>query len=166
MPAPDSMPSPDEPAADAAWAPRLIALLENQQRLVDRLSALAARQGELIEHERADALLGVLKQRQRLVDELVATQHEFHEMTQNLQARLDRLDSARRDHIRELIRSIGSRLDSVMQQDQSDQNRLRTARDKTKNQLSELDRGAQARGAYLGRQGGAPAANRFADKKG
>lgn len=87
-------------------------------------------------------------------------------MTENLQARLETVEPAQRKKIRELIQSIGTQLDAVMQQDQSDQNRLRTSRDKTKEQLNTLDRGAQARGAYLNRQNVSPSTNRFADKQG
>lgn len=147
-----------------AWENRLIETLETQQSLVDRLSELADRQGELIEGGRTDALLGLLSQRQRLIDDFVGAQEEVGRMTDGIDERLDGLPAMVRDRISSLIDEIGRRLTEVMAHDERDQGLLQTRRAGAKEELGSLSTAQVARNAYLG--GSRPSGSRYADRRG
>jgi septal ring factor EnvC (AmiA/AmiB activator) len=145
------------------WPDEVIALLEQQHALVDRLSDLAARQAQLIEDARTDALLGLLTERQHVIEQFAATQQRIGSLTGDLDARLHGVDDEQGTRIRTLIAEIGDRLARVMKSDEADQQRLEAVRDQVREQRTSVDAQRTARRAYVRRDG---AANRFADERG
>ncbi|MHC4946871.1 MAG: flagellar export chaperone FlgN [Planctomycetota bacterium] len=152
-----------ETLSNDAWSARLTELLEQQQQIVRRLTDLAARQTELIEDGRAEALLGLLGRRQTLIDEFIGTQAPLVELTDELDERLATLAVDQRRRIRGLVETIGRGLAGVMDTDARDEQTLRTRRDARRDDLAAHDAGRSARAAYLGTS---PGTSRYADRRG
>lgn len=152
---------------DGTWPQRLLALLERQHELVDRLVILADSQGTLISEVRTDALLELLAERQAIIDEFTTTQANLAGLTADLERRLADVDPAQRDRIRSLLNRIGERLAAVMRRDEADQELLRASRDGVRGEIAALGTARHARNAYVNSPALASAGgNRFADRHG
>lgn len=144
-------------------AENLIAMLKEQDSLALKLGQLSSRQSELIESGRTDALLSVLSVRQGIIDKFVASQGKLASMLTEIQKPSNEVSEASRKQIASLVETINTKLAVVMDSDKQDQDRLRTDKNRTKDQIEELDAGGKAYRAYSN----VPVAvNRFADKQG
>lgn len=150
-------------AQSTDWPARLLASLEQQWALVERLEQLARRQGELIEARKNDDLLKLLSERQQIIDRFLAMQASMSSVTENLDDQLEQIDPPQRGRIQQLIADIGSALDTVMKHDEHDRGTLQTSRNETKQEMTNLGTASRARQAYRGNAG---AAARFADRQG
>lgn len=147
-----------------AWSEALLDVLDRQQALADRLADLSNRQQALIDTNRTDELLSLLGQRQQVVDQFLSVQDRFAELTAEFDQRLDSLDAARRSVLRARIDAISGQLDTIMRSDQSDQQRLESARGGVVNDIEKIGASRRAGSAY-----GTPKARqgaRYADERG
>ena len=145
-----------------ASADRMIELLLHQKELVGQLDALAHGQMELIEAGASDALLDLLGRRQRIVDELTASQDSVVGLSRSLHGR-DNLAAGVRDRITALVDDISDGLLRVADRDEQDRARLRTARERAAEGLSQVRTAKRARQAYVKDR---TRNNRFADRRG
>jgi hypothetical protein len=145
-----------------ASADRLIELLLHQKDLVAQLDRLADGQMELIDSGASDALLDLLGDRQRIVDELTASQDSVVGLSRSLHGRED-IAAGVRDRITALVDDISDRLLRVADRDEQDRARLRTARDRAAEGLSQVRTAKRARQAYVNDR---TTNNRFADRRG
>jgi hypothetical protein len=148
--------------ATADWLEELTTLLESQHTIVDELAQLADRQAELIQNQQTDALLGLLADRQNLIERFTGTQADLSRMAGEIEARIGEVSIEQRTAIQRKISTIGDRLAQVMQRDERDQQTLEAARERTREELTNLDSASRARHAYMKRPGG----NRYADRQG
>lgn len=146
-----------------SWDERLLNMLQQQKALLERLAQLAEYQGSLINEGNTDSLLSLLAERQQMIDRFLALQRDLGGLTENLEARLERVEQGRRKQIQGLIAEIGQLLERVMQHDEQDRQTLETARNQTRDELQEIGNAARARQAY---QGAASGTARFADQQG
>ncbi|MCZ6835893.1 MAG: flagellar export chaperone FlgN [Planctomycetota bacterium] len=153
----------EETTQSANWPDELIDLLERQESVLSKLHELAKYQGSLIEKGRTEPLLGLLTQRQTLIDEYTAMHGETTSKTEDLERRLQGIESSKKERIQTLIDEIRHCLSEIMKHDQEDQESLGKARDKIRDELALQGAATQARNAYT--KGGAPA-SRFADRQG
>lgn len=151
------------PSNSSGWTEQLIEVLDRQQTLADRLSALARQQQTLIDEQRTDDLLSLLAERQSLVDAFIAAQEQFSTLTTDLDQRLDGLAPNEREDVRSRIGAISERLSTIMHTDQQDQQRLQSARSDVLDGLGRLGSTRKAHNAY---RTGASNAPRFADQQG
>lgn len=158
-----TLPTPASAAAPS-WPQAMVAVLERQEALLDRLDELSREQSTLIAERRTERLLELLSQRQSIIDEFTVFQAQMTALSQDIDRRLAQVDGPMRERIRGLISGIGARLRDLMQRDQQDQAALHAGRSAVMADMSSLDAGRAARAAYG--PGPAPAANRFADQKG
>ena len=145
------------------WPNELIALLERQEKTVDKLHELARYQGSLIEKGRTEPLLGLLTQRQTLIDEFTSMQGEMASKTEDLEQRLMGVEVSKKNRIQSLIESLDQHLNAIMKHDQEDQAALAAARDEIRDELALQGAATQARNAYT--KTGVPD-TRFADRQG
>jgi hypothetical protein len=145
-----------------ASADRLIEMLLHQKELVGRLDKLALGQMELIDAGESDALLDLLGDRQRIVDELTASQDSVVGLSRSLHGR-DDIGTGIRDRITELVDDISDQLLRVVNRDEQDRARLRTARERAADGLTQVRTAKRARQAYVNDQ---TRNNRFADRRG
>lgn len=150
-----------EPEANAS-ADRLIELLLRQKELVVQLDDLANGQMELIDSGESDALLDLLGDRQKIVDELTASQDNVVGLSHSLHGR-DDIAAGARDRITELVDDISDQLLRVVNRDEQDRARLRTARERAADGLSQVRTAKRARQAYVNDK---TRNNRFADRRG
>lgn len=142
------------------WPDRVLAVLGDQQSIVDSLAGLASRQSGLIESNRTDALLALLSERQQLIDRFTASQQQLNDLSSR--GTTEEANPDQRRQMRDMVESISTRLSEVLQLDERDQQRLEQHRDTAKSEITSIGRAAQARQAY----GGRSANNRFADQRG
>ena len=159
---PTTAPTPT-PTDTRPWHESLVELLEAQQGIMNELAGLAEHQSQLIEQARTEDLLGLLTRRQQLIERFTATQNDLGELTEDLDARMQALTVERREQIQNLLQNISQHLGQVMACDERDQASLEQARNTSRQRLSAVDSGRQARNAYLGSR---TATTRFADRKG
>lgn len=145
------------------WPESLITLLEKQQGIVTTLSELAKYQGDLIESQRTEPLLGLLAQRQHLLDEFTGFQGDLGSLTENLEQRLNGVPEHQQQRIQSLIDEIGSNLSRIMQLDREDEKSLAATRDRIKRELATTGVAQHARNAYTKSNMADP---RFADREG
>jgi hypothetical protein len=151
------------PEADTnTAADRMIQLLQHQQELVGRLDRLADTQMALIDSGAADALLELLADRQKIVDELAAGQDAMTGLSKALHEAGD-VPAGVRERITELVDDIADQLSRIVNRDEQDRARLRTARDRTSDELGGLRTARQAQHAYVQVK---TRNNRFADRRG
>jgi hypothetical protein len=151
------------PALVSDWSQQLIALLERQKAMIDRLASLAHTQAGLIAERHTDRLLELLAQRQGIIDEFTACQGEMSHLTQELDGRIADAAPPMRERIRGLLASISNALREVMNHDHEDQVRLRGGRDAVLHEMSSMDASRHARNAYASASN---QTNRFADQHG
>ncbi len=144
-----------------ASASELIALLEHQHRLAERIEELAARQAGLIESGSSEALLELLATRQEIIDELLSGQDAYGLITDALRGA--HVSQAQRDRIVALVESLGDVLGRIVRRDEQDRAGLEAGRERLGHDLENLRTGRRAREAYL--QGRA-VKNRFANRQG
>lgn len=144
---------------DTSHAHRLIALLERQLALVERLERLAAGQGSLIRSGESEALLALLAQRQAVMDEFLAGQDELGPLAEWM----PRFDKPIRGRIGRLIESVTGRLTDVLRRDEDDRSLLAGRRDRAAETLRTVRSGHRAQKAYAGTRA---VTNRFKDSKG
>lgn len=144
-----------------ASATELIALLEHQHGLAERIDELAARQAALIESGKSEALLEVLAARQAIIDELLSGQDAYGLITEALRG--TEVPQAQRDRIGALVDSIGGVLGRIVRRDEQDRAGLEAGRELLGRDMENLRAGRRARQAYL--QGRA-VTNRFANRQG
>lgn len=145
------------------WADRLLAVLDEQQRLVDQISGLARQQARLVEDSATEKLLALLGRRQQLVDRFVATQQQLGGLTEGLDERLEEVNDEKRDLIRSRLDGVSESLSAILQQDEADQKALESRRSEIGKELGSVKQGQAARNAY---RSGRAVNNRFADRKG
>lgn len=155
---------PIEPTnPESRWPESLIMLLEKQHGLVTTLSELAKYQGDLIESQRTEPLLGLLAQRQSLLDEFTGCQGDLGSLTENLEQRLNGVPEHQKQRIQSLIDEIGGHLSRIMQQDREDEKSLAATRDRVKRELATTGVAQHARNAYTKSK---LVDTRFADREG
>jgi hypothetical protein len=137
-------------------------MLLHQQQLVGELDRLADGQMALIDGGESDALLDLLTDRQRLVDELSAGQDRLTGLSESLRE-TDTVTEGVRDRVAELVDDIADQLSRIVNRDEQDRARLRTARDRTADEISGLHTAKQAQHAYVNHKA---RNNRFADRRG
>ena len=145
-----------------ASADRLIELLQHQQELVGQLDDLAHGQMQLIDSGESDALLDLLGDRQKIVDELTSSQDSVVGLSRSLHGR-DDIAAGARDRITALVDDISDQLLRVVNRDEQDRARLRTARERAADGLSQVRTAKRARQAYVNDK---TRNNRFADRRG
>ncbi len=144
-----------------ASASDLIALLERQQGLAERIDEIAARQSHLIESGRSEALLELLAARQEIIDEFLSSQDALGPVTGALRG--TGIPEAQRSRIATLVESISDVLGRIVSRDERDRAGLKAGRDRLGQDLENLRAGRRARHAYV--QGRA-VNNRFANRQG
>lgn len=141
----------------------LITMLQEQHSLALELAQLSAKQSELIETDRTDALLSVLSVRQGIIDKFVASQGKLAVMVNDVQSPTKEVSDSSRREIASLVEMINLKLADVMDSDKQDQDRLQIGKSRTKDQLVELGEAKKAHKAYTN----VPVVvNRFADSQG
>ncbi|MBI1369502.1 MAG: hypothetical protein GC162_12720 [Planctomycetes bacterium] len=147
------------------WALELISLLEQQQRIYEQLTDLSRKQTQLVSTGDAEPLLTVLGQRQQLIDQLTRLNSRVEPYKQDwpaLWAQLDRMTQAR---VQQLISTVQSLLDAIVEQDEKDRAALSAQRMQIVGDIQQVRRGSAVNRAY-----GAPAVrpemNRYTDYKG
>jgi hypothetical protein len=148
---------------EASWADRLLALLDEQQRLVEQIGGLAEQQAKLVEASATEKLLSLLSRRQKLVDRFVATQEQLGGLTEGLDERLEEVEAEMRDAIRGRLDSVSRGLSTILQRDEADQKALEARRTEVGGELGSVKQGQAARNAY---RSGRAVNHRFADRKG
>ena len=102
---------------DLGWVMELERELSDRSRLVDRLDDAVGRQDALIEQEDAASLIDLLAQRQLVVDEIEAGAERLASLLDRFEQEGAQLPLHRVTAVRELVRRIADRLDSVLAAD-------------------------------------------------
>jgi hypothetical protein len=99
------------------WVSDLERELSDRSRLVDRLDDAVGRQDALIEQEDAASLIDLLGQRQLVVDEIETGADRLAGLLDRFEQEGAQLPLHRVTAVRELVRRIADRLDSVLAAD-------------------------------------------------
>ena len=137
----------------------VIAVLEEQAQIVSELADVAKQQSSLIAAGATDELLRVLQARQVLVERFDDAQARVATALESDPAPT----GAEKERLDDLIETIRTQVEFVLERDEVDRQALVGARDAAGAELKRVDTSRQARRAYTGAN---PAPTRFADKRG
>lgn len=126
----------------------LIALLEEQRSLYDRLRVLAERQQVLVMQEALGPLMELLSQRQKLVDAILATNDQLAPYRQDWTAIYAGLDEPGRRRVASLLEDTNTAMNAILHRDTTDSATLSARRTDLTNRLTTIDAGARAGAAY------------------
>lgn len=140
---------------------RVEELLELQRQLFERLEALGARQGGLIDSDDSVGLLELLAHRQRLVDGIAELNATLEPFRARWGAVLGSLPEVERERVNRRLDALSELAGRIAERDEADRVRLAKRRDAVAAELTQVSRGRGAVAAYG--TGQAPA--RFQDRE-
>ena len=129
----------------------MIELLKQQCSLFQQLETFSRQQAALIDDGATDALLKILTQRQQVVGELSRLNSSFEPYRRDWSDLYGRLDPQEQRIAAELLERVQKLLAMVIEQDDSDRDRLRAQRGEIGNQLETNVRVGAAIAAYANR---------------
>ncbi len=127
---------------------RVEELLEMQRQLFERLDALGARQGELIDSDDSAGLLELLAQRQRLVNGIAELNTTLEPFRARWGAVLGSMPQAERDRVNRRLDALSELAGRIAERDEADRSRLQKRRDAVAAELTQVSRGRGAVAAY------------------
>ena len=143
---------------------RLVTLLERQIEVVEQLGDLTAQQSALVEQGQAQELLTLLSRRQQLISTLDALSVDLEPFRSRWQQMWQDLGDDDQQRIGELVSRSEALLVQIVDADDRDRRRLKSAQQRIAAELSRVNKTGAARRAYTG--GERAASNRFTDRKG
>ncbi|MEE9404156.1 MAG: flagellar export chaperone FlgN [Algisphaera sp.] len=147
-------------------AKHLVGLLTRQRDLYQELSGLSARQQELIDTGRTEALLGVLTQRQALIDQLTTCNQEVAPLRSRLSDIAAGASESVRVMIRERVDQVQSLLQKIIERDEADRVRLEASRSRVGDEMKRVNAAPAAVNAYRASASAASVGGRFTDARG
>ena len=143
---------------------RLVALLERQIEVVEQLGDLTDEQSALVEQGEAEQLLTLLSRRQQMISALDALSTNLEPFRSRWQQMWPDLGEENQRHIGDLVGRSETLLGRIVDADDRDRQRLKSAQQQIADELGRVNKTGAARRAYSGGEPAAP--NRFTDKKG
>lgn len=150
-----------EPRSDVLVR-RMLALLERQQELAERLEALARRQHEVVGDDQGRALADLLGRREELVRALEDAEAALRPLRAMWSGGEVAADTEERRQVQRRCQAIAATLARIAEQDAAMLRRLEQERERLAETLAGLTRGREAMAAY----GDPPLTPLFQDRKG
>lgn len=127
---------------------RLLALLEEQRGLYDRLRLLSERQRNLISGDRPEMLLDILRDRQLLVNALARVNESLSPYRRSWESIYAGLSAEVRERVTTLLEEINSALRLILQSDQEDGALLAARKQSVSREIEEIGGARTANAAY------------------
>ncbi|MDX2117364.1 MAG: hypothetical protein SFY96_04190 [Planctomycetota bacterium] len=149
------------PSAASAMAlervERLLAVIAQQQKLIEQVESLAGHQAQLVAADDAgERLLSLLAERQVLIEGLEALAGQARPVRRELEPHLGLVDPRRRDELVKREAILAQTIARVAKRDQEDAGRLAQRRDRLADEIAGLGRNRRAMSAYGGEPGQIP----------
>lgn len=137
---------------------RLLALIAQQQRLIDQVETLSVHQASLVTSDDGERLLALLGERQALIEGLEALAGQAGPVRRELEPGLGLVDPRRRDELVKREAVLAQTITRVSRRDAEHAKTLAGRRDKLADELAGLGRTRRAVQAYGGEAGDVPPA--------
>lgn len=151
-------------------ADHLIETLTRQRDLYRALDGLSTKQQTLIADGHPEQILGVLSERQAIVDQLGELSRELAPLRPRITEIAEAAPDAKRTTLRSLVDEVQTLLQTIIERDDADHQRLETSKNKVGQQLAKIQTAPRAIDAYRQNAGGytkpTSSTPRFADARG
>jgi|GEM_PF-2661958 len=138
---------------------RLLAVISQQQRLIEQVESLSIHQAALAANEDGgERLLALLAERQVLIEGLEALAGQAGPVRRELEPDLGLIDARRRDELIKREAVLAQTIGRVAKRDAEDAKTLATRRDRLADEIAGLGRTRRAVSAYGGESGDVPPA--------
>ena len=131
---------------------RLIALLQQQRELYQRLRELSEQQRTLITGDKPEMLLNILRERQSLVAALARLNEQLAPYRRNWESLYGDLPRNQRDQANALLQEINGLLRVILRTDQEDSALLSARKQAVGQQIGLLSGGRSVNAAYARRE--------------
>ncbi len=135
---------------------RLLALIAQQQRLIDQVETLSVHQASLVTSDDGEKLLALLGERQALIEGLEALAGQAGPVRRELEPGLGLVDPRRRDELVKREAVLAQTITRVSRRDAEHARTLAGRRDRLADELAGLGRTRRAVQAYGGESGDVP----------
>lgn len=130
---------------------QLIGLLEEHRALCGMLDAISQRQGQIVAHGEAGAILAILAERESVIDELSRSNARIEPLRRVWDSVSSAVSAEHRDDVAERIEALAGLIGAVADRDTQDRQALELRRDAVVSELRSLETQRRAAGMY-GRQ--------------
>lgn len=148
------------------WASFLKRVLGEQRELCRSLEAMCERQAMLVRQGDSDGLMRLLSQRQALVDRIGELSDQVVPFRESWEARMAGVSASERRELEAAVGEITSLIERIGKHDDADRAALESQRETLSKELTTVNRGQGALGAYSEAAGMGASGPRFQDCNG
>ncbi|MFI4873004.1 MAG: flagellar export chaperone FlgN [Phycisphaerales bacterium JB061] len=128
----------------------LVALVNEQLELYQKLDTLSVRQHDLVASEDTDGLLAVLGARQQLIEDISDSAARMAPYRARWDDHIRELKETDKETLRKGLDDLSAMMAAIAERDESDRVAMESRRDRVKEQISGVKRGSAAVTAYGG----------------